>query len=66
MTKSGKLFDDELAECLIEAGFIQPQLQMPIYYKYAPDVRKIFFISYGDDCVYCYTSEPLGKWFWTL
>ena len=36
MTNSGKLFADELTEWLIEAGFIQYQCQMSIYYKYAP------------------------------
>ena len=36
MTNSGKLFADELTELLIEAGFIQSQFQMSIYYKYAP------------------------------
>ena len=37
MANSGKLFSDELTEWLIEAGFIQSQCQMYIYYKYAPD-----------------------------
>ena len=37
MTNSGKLFSDELIEWLLEAGFIQLQCQMSIYYKYAPD-----------------------------
>ena len=37
MTNSGKLFYDELIEWLLEAGFIQYQCQMSIYYKYAPD-----------------------------
>ena len=37
MTKSGKLFADALTEWLLEAGFIQSQCQMYIYYKYAPD-----------------------------
>ena len=37
MTNSGKLFADELTEWLLEAGFIQYQCQMSIYYKYAPD-----------------------------
>ena len=36
MTNSGKLFDDELTDWLHEAGFIQSQCQMSIYYKYAP------------------------------
>ena len=37
MTNSGKLFADELTEWLLEAGLIQSQCQMSIYYKYAPD-----------------------------
>ena len=37
MTNSVKLFADELTEWLLEAGFIQSQCQMSIYYKYAPD-----------------------------
>ena len=36
---------------------------MSIYYKYAPDGSKCFVLSYGDDCVYWYTNEDLGKWF---
>ena len=63
MTNSGKLFDDELTEWLLEAGFVQYQCQMYIYYKYAPDGSNIVVLSYVDDCVYLYTSEALGKWF---
>ena len=63
MTKSGKLFADELTEWLLEAGLIQSQCQMSIYYKYAPDGSKIVVLSYVDDCVYWYTNEDLGKWF---
>ena len=37
MTNSGELFDDDFTEWLLEAGFIQSQCQMSIYYKYAPD-----------------------------
>ena len=37
MTNSGKLFADDLTEWLIEAGFMQSQCKMPIYYKYATD-----------------------------
>ena len=37
MTNSGELFSHELIEWLLEAGFIQLQCQMSIYYKYAPD-----------------------------
>ena len=62
-TNSGKLFADELTEWLLEAGFIQSQCQMSIYYKYAPDGSEIVFLSYVDDCVYCYTNEDSGKWF---
>ena len=40
MTNSGNLFAGELTEWLLEAGFIQSQCQMSIYYKYAPDGTK--------------------------
>ena len=63
MTNYGKLFADELTEWLLEAGFIQSQCQMSIYYKYAPDGSKRAVLSYVDDCVYWYTNEYLGKWF---
>ena len=63
MTKSGKFFADELTEWLIEAGFIQSQCQMSIYYKYAPDGSKKIVLYYVDDCVYWYTNEDLGKQF---
>ena len=43
ITKSGKLFDDELTECLLEAGLIQSQCHMFIYYKYAPYGKKLLF-----------------------
>ena len=46
ITNSGKLFADELTERLLEAGFIQYQCQMSIYYKYAPDGSKIVLLSY--------------------
>ena len=36
MTNFGKLFAYELTEWLLEAGFIQSQYHMSIYYKYAP------------------------------
>ena len=61
MTNSGKLFADELTEWLLEAGFIQSQFQMSIYYNYAPDGSKIVVLFYVDDCVYWYTDEDLGK-----
>ena len=63
MTSSGKLFADELTEWLLEAGFIQSQCQMSIYYKYAPDGSKFVVLSHVDDFVYWYTNEDLGKWF---
>ena len=63
MTNSGNLFADELKEWLIEAGFIQSQFQMSIYYQYAPDGYEIVVLSYVDDCVYFYTNEDLGKLF---
>ena len=43
MTKSGKLFSDELIEWLLEAYFTQYKCQMSIYYKYAPDGTNIVF-----------------------
>ena len=62
MTNSGKLFADELTEWLLEAGFIQSQCQMSIYYKYATDGSNIVVLSYVDDCVYWYNNEYPGKW----
>ena len=61
MTDFGKLFYDELTECLPETGFIQYQCQMSIYYKYEPYGTKNVVLSYVDDCFYWYTSEALGK-----
>ena len=49
MTNSRKLFADELTEWLLEAGFIQSQCQMSIYYKYATDGTKNIVLSYVDD-----------------
>ena len=63
ITNSGKLLANELTEWLLEAGFIQSQYHMSIYYKYAPDGSKIVVLSYFDDCVYLYTNEYLRKWF---
>ena len=63
MTNSGNLFADELKEWLLEAGFIQSQCQMSIYYNYAPDGSKIIVLSYVYDCVYWYKNEDLRKWF---
>ena len=44
MNNSGNLFADYLIEWLLEAGFIQYQFQMSIYYKYAPYGKKCCFI----------------------
>ena len=63
MTNSEKLFADKLTEWLLEAGSIQSQCQMSIYYKYAPYGSKIVVLYYVDDCVYWYTNEYIGKWF---
>ena len=63
MTNSVKLFYDELREWLLEAGFIESQCHMSIYYKYAPYESKIVVLSYVDDCVNWYTNEALGKLF---
>ena len=63
MTNSRKLFSDELTEWLLEAGFIQSQCHMYIYYMYAPYGSKIVVLSYVDDCVYWYSYEDPGKWF---
>ena len=63
MNNSRNLFADELTEQLIEAGIIQSQCKMSIYYKYAPDGSKIIDLFYYDDCVYWYTNEDIGKWF---
>ena len=63
MTNSGKLFADELTEWLLEAGFIQSQFQMSIYYKYTTDGTNFFFLSYVNYRVYWCTSEDIGKWF---
>ena len=63
MNNSGELFADELTEWFLEAGFIQLQCQMSIYYKYAPDGSKVFVLYSVDDCVYWYTNEDIGKWF---
>ena len=63
MTNSVKLFADELTEWLLEEGFILSQCQISIYYKFAPDGKEIFVLSYVDDFVYWYTSEALVKFF---
>ena len=61
MKTSGKLFVDELTEWLIEAGLIQSQCRMSIYYKYAPYGSKIVVLFYVDDCVYWYKNEDIKK-----
>ena len=63
MNNSGKLFADELIEWLFQASFIKSQINMSIYYKYAPDGTKIVVLSYVGDCVYYYTYETIGKWY---
>ena len=63
MTNSGNLFADQLPEQLLEAGFIQSQCHISIYYKHAPYGTKIVVLSYVDYCVYWYNYEALGKWF---
>ena len=63
MTSSEKLFSDELTEWLLEAGFIQSQCHIFIYYMYEPDVSKFVVLYSVDECVYWYTNEDLGKWF---
>ena len=63
MTNYGKLFADDFTEWFIEAGFIQSQCQMSIYYNYVPYRPKIVVLSYVDYFVYWYTNEDLGKWF---
>ena len=41
MTNSGNLFSGELTEWLLGGVFIRYQCQMSIYYKYAPDGKKL-------------------------
>ena len=48
MINCGKLFADELTEWLIEAGFVQYQCQISIYYKYATYGKKVVVLSYVD------------------
>ena len=63
MINSGKLFYDELTEWSLEAGFIQSQYHMSIYYNYTLYGTKCFVLSYVYDCVYWYISEGIGYWF---
>ena len=44
MTNYGNLFADELTEWLLEAGFIQYQCQIYIYYKY--EIDETIVLSY--------------------
>ena len=60
MINSGMLLAYELTEWLLEAGFLQYQCHMSIYYKYAPDETIIVVFSYVDEYFYCYTSKALG------
>ena len=49
MANSGKLFDDELTEWLLESGFIKSKLQMFIHYKvpaWAKGLIRYFSIFY--------------------
>ena len=62
MTNFRKLFEDDLTDWLIGAGFIPYQFHVSIYYKYAPDGTKTVVLSYVDDYVYWYTNEAYGKW----
>ena len=59
ITNFGKLCADEWTEWFLEAGFIQSQWQMSIYYKYAPERSICFVLSYVDDCVYWYANEDI-------
>ena len=63
ITNSGKLFADQLTEWLLEAGFIQYQCHMSIYYKFAPYGTNCFVLYYVDDFLYWHNSESPGKWF---
>ena len=56
MTNSGKLFADELTEWILEAGFIQYQFHISIYYKYAQEGTNIVVLYYVFDCIYWYNS----------
>ena len=57
MTDYGKLFYDEINNCLIDVTvFKQSQCQMYIYYKYATYGYKLVVLSYVDYCLYWYTG----------
>ena len=49
ITNSGNLFADELTQWLLEAGFVQSQCNMSIYYKYEPYGTNIAVLSCVDD-----------------
>ena len=58
MPSYGNQFFGGLTNWLIdEACFKQPQYQMSIYYKYAPDGYSLFALSYVDEFLYWYTYE---------
>ena len=63
MTNSVKFFAYGSTAWLLDAGFIQSQCKMSIYYKYSAYGTKVIVLSHFDDFVYWYTSEALGKWF---
>ena len=64
MTSFGKLFADEITNWLIDkSGLNQSICQMYVYYNYATDGSKLVVLSYGDDLLYWYTSEEIGKRF---
>ena len=63
MNNDGKLFSDELTNCMIDEGsFKQPQFKSYIYYKYAPDESKLVVLPYVNGCVYWYNYEEIGNW----
>ena len=52
MNNSRKLFSDDILEWLLDAVFIQYQLQKSIYYKYSPYGTNISVLYYVDDCLF--------------
>ena len=56
-----EIIDDQLTDWFFEAGFIQSQCHMSIYYKYAPYGTSIVVLYYIDDCVYWFTPEAIRK-----
>ena len=64
MTISGKIFVDDITNCLIYVSdFKQPQCQMFMYYNYEPYDSKLLLLSYIYDRTFWYTYEELVKWF---